>query len=209
MCALRCQLTVRIEGGPGPAGQPALTLSVLRAPSPRHLIQSHSFNSFNNCHLLLVLSVDIKKSLVVYLQELHRMSVRQKVGLYQIELPAECMSLCVYVCAVCHIRTHMAPFVSHQVGSHTLYTTPHSSTKLHTTPHNSTKLHTAQHGERARTRGRRPLLLPTFAPTECIGCITYMQNASTIASHTNTINTRTLAKKTSTIHNKQAQRTTN
>ena len=87
----------------------------------------------------------------------------------------------VFVCVTC--VTHMSPFVSHQVGSHTQLA-----------PHNSTQLHTAPQGERARTRGRRPLLLPTFPPTECIGCITHMQNASTGASHTNTINTKTLTK---------------
>ena len=84
---------------------------------------------------------------------------------------------CLCVCDVCD--TYVSLCVSSSWQPHTA-----SSTQIHRTPQ----------GERARTRGRRPLLLPTFPPIECIGCITHMQNASTGASHTNTINTKTLTK---------------
>ena len=115
------------RGDQGPADPPARTLSVLRAPSPRHLIQSHSFNSFNNCHLLLVLSVDIKKSLVVYLLELGcQFGKRLDCIISNCQANA---CLCVCMCV-----SHMSPFVSHQVGSHTQLA-PHSSTELHTAPH--------------------------------------------------------------------------
>ena len=189
MCALRCQLTVRIEGGPGTSTRPtssnplcsSCALSTSSHPIP--LIQLFQQLPPHTC------VVCGHQKVLGRLFTRARMSVRQKVGLYHIELPGECMSLCVYVCV-----TYVSLGVS-------------SSWQPHTA--SSTQPHRTTHGERARTRGRRPLLLPTFAPTECIGCITHMQNASTIASHTNTINTRTLAKKTSAIHNKQAQRTTN
>ena len=169
MCALRCQLTVRIEGGTRDQHQAHQLEPSLFFVRPLHVISSnptHSTLSTIATSYLCCLWTS-KKSSALYLQELHRMSVRQKVGLYHIELPGECMSLCVYVCV-----TYVSLGVS-------------SSWQPHTA--SSTQLHRTTHGERARTRGRRPLLLPTFAPTECIGCITHMHNASTIASHKNTI----------------------
>ena len=126
MCALRCQLTVRIEGGTRDQHQAHQLEPSLFFVRPLHVISSNPthFKSFNNCPLILVLSVDIKKSLVVYLLELGcQFGKRLDCIISNCQANA---CLCVCMCV-----SHMSPLVSHQVGSHTQLA-PHSSTELHT-----------------------------------------------------------------------------
>ena len=168
MCALRCQLTVRIEGGPGTS----------RPTSSNPLCSSCALSTSSHPIPLIQLFQQLPPPTCVVCghQKSPRPSIYKSYIGCQFGKRLDCIisncqanaCLCVCMC-VSHMDTHVSLCVS-------------SSWQ----PHNSTQLHTTQHGERARTRGRRPLLLPTFAPTECM-----------VASHTCRMHQR--------LHRKQTQ----
>ena len=133
MCALRCQLTVRIEEGPGTSSSNPLCSSCALSTSshPIPLIQ-------------LFQQLQPPTCVVCGHQKSPRPSIYKSYIGCQFGKRLDCIKsncqanacLCVCMCV-----SHMSAFVSHQVGSHTLHTTPHSSTQLHRTPHSSTELH--------------------------------------------------------------------
>ena len=96
----------------------------------------------------------------------------------------------VFVCVTC--VTHMSPFVSHQVGSHTQLA-PHNSTQQ--APHNSTWGKSAYQGSTSSTPSDVPSHRMHWLHHTHVECI----NDCIAHKHNNTY------KNTSALHNKQAQ----
>ena len=120
MCALRCQLTVRIEGGPRtrPTSSNPLCSSWPLSTSSHPIPLIQLFQQLPP-HTCVVCGHQKSPGSPIY----DVSSANGWIVSYRIA-----RRMHVFVCVTC--VTHMSPFVSHQVGSHTQLA-PHKSTELH------------------------------------------------------------------------------